>query len=262
MRFILARSCSPFRRLARRRATHRASSARRAAPQRPWRAGVAIAIVENGKIELAQGYGVRESAKPSRSMPTRSSRPDRPARPSPPPRSRSWSTRASSSWDDKVIDHLPDFRMYDPWVTREMTVRDLLVHRSGLGLWRRRPVVRPGNRAAAPRPCGAAPHQAGDQLPQHLRLRQHPLHRRRRADRGGERPGAGNSSSATACLLAARHEQSDRRRDRLPANRTAHFHGRLDGPIVGIGRQQPYVRRRDAWRERRAGGRPRAAPMT
>src|SRR3546814_8531929 len=37
-------------------------------------------------------------------------------------------------WDDNVIDHLPDFRMHDPWVTREMTVRDLLVHRSGLGL--------------------------------------------------------------------------------------------------------------------------------
>jgi CubicO group peptidase (beta-lactamase class C family) len=37
-------------------------------------------------------------------------------------------------WDDKVIDHMPWFRMYDPWVTNEMTVRDLLVHRSGLGL--------------------------------------------------------------------------------------------------------------------------------
>ncbi len=38
------------------------------------------------------------------------------------------------SWDDRVIDRLPGFQMYDPWVTREMTVRDLLVHRSGLGL--------------------------------------------------------------------------------------------------------------------------------
>ena len=38
------------------------------------------------------------------------------------------------AWDDKIIDHMPDFRMYDPWVTREMTIRDLLVHRSGLGL--------------------------------------------------------------------------------------------------------------------------------
>src|SRR6185369_4379650 len=37
-------------------------------------------------------------------------------------------------WDDHVIDHMPAFQMYDPYVTREMTVRDLLVHRSGLGL--------------------------------------------------------------------------------------------------------------------------------
>ncbi len=37
-------------------------------------------------------------------------------------------------WDDKVIDRLPGFQMYDAWVTREMTIRDLLVHRSGLGL--------------------------------------------------------------------------------------------------------------------------------
>jgi CubicO group peptidase (beta-lactamase class C family) len=37
-------------------------------------------------------------------------------------------------WDDKVIDHLPGFEMYDPWATREITIRDLLVHRSGLGL--------------------------------------------------------------------------------------------------------------------------------
>src|SRR3546814_15969166 len=37
-------------------------------------------------------------------------------------------------WDDPVIDHMPWFRMYDPWVTREITIRDLLVHRSGLGL--------------------------------------------------------------------------------------------------------------------------------
>lgn len=37
-------------------------------------------------------------------------------------------------WEDKVIDHLPEFRMYDPWVTREFTIRDLLTHRSGLPL--------------------------------------------------------------------------------------------------------------------------------
>ncbi|WP_255516297.1 serine hydrolase domain-containing protein [Luteimonas suaedae] len=37
------------------------------------------------------------------------------------------------AWDDPVIKHLPDFRMHDPWVTREIQVRDLLIHNSGLG---------------------------------------------------------------------------------------------------------------------------------
>lgn len=37
-----------------------------------------------------------------------------------------------ADWNDRVIDHLPWFRLYDPWVTREFTVADLLAHRSGL----------------------------------------------------------------------------------------------------------------------------------
>jgi CubicO group peptidase (beta-lactamase class C family) len=37
-------------------------------------------------------------------------------------------------WEAPVIRYLPGFRMWDPYVTRELTVRDLLVHRSGLGL--------------------------------------------------------------------------------------------------------------------------------
>lgn len=35
-------------------------------------------------------------------------------------------------WDSKVIDILPEFRMSDPWVTREITIRDILIHCSGL----------------------------------------------------------------------------------------------------------------------------------
>ena len=35
-------------------------------------------------------------------------------------------------WDDLVIGHDPGFQMYDPWVTRQLTLRDLLCHRSGL----------------------------------------------------------------------------------------------------------------------------------
>jgi CubicO group peptidase (beta-lactamase class C family) len=35
-------------------------------------------------------------------------------------------------WNSRLIDYLPDFRLYDPWVTREFTVTDALSHRSGL----------------------------------------------------------------------------------------------------------------------------------
>ncbi len=36
--------------------------------------------------------------------------------------------------DDNVTDYIPEFKMYDPYVTAEFTIRDLLTHRSGLGL--------------------------------------------------------------------------------------------------------------------------------
>jgi CubicO group peptidase (beta-lactamase class C family) len=42
--------------------------------------------------------------------------------------------RGRLAWDDPVIKHLPQFRMFDPWVTEHMQVRDLLIHNSGLGL--------------------------------------------------------------------------------------------------------------------------------
>ena len=38
------------------------------------------------------------------------------------------------SWDDPVYQRLPGFVMYDPYVSHEMTIRDLLTHRSGMGL--------------------------------------------------------------------------------------------------------------------------------
>jgi CubicO group peptidase (beta-lactamase class C family) len=37
------------------------------------------------------------------------------------------------SWDDQVQERLPGFAMYDPWVSHEIRVRDLLTHRAGLG---------------------------------------------------------------------------------------------------------------------------------
>ena len=96
--------------------------------------GLGIAIVENGRTTLARGYGVR--------------RMDRDDRVTPDTLFLNGSTgKAFTSaalailvdqgrigWDDRVIDRLPGFQMYDPYVTRELTIRDLLTHRSGLGL--------------------------------------------------------------------------------------------------------------------------------
>jgi CubicO group peptidase (beta-lactamase class C family) len=95
--------------------------------------GASIAIVENGKVTVARGYGVRRlgsaDAVDADTLFQIGST------------TKAFTAAALAilveegelGWDDRVIDHLPDFRMYDPWVTREMTVRDLLVHRSGLG---------------------------------------------------------------------------------------------------------------------------------
>ncbi|MGJ4802684.1 serine hydrolase [Luteimonas sp. SDU82] len=96
--------------------------------------GMAIAVVEDGQVTLAKGYGVRAlgddaPVDANTIFPTGST-------------GKAVTAAALAllvdegkmGWDDRVIDHLPDFRMYDAWVTREMTVRDLLVHRSGLGL--------------------------------------------------------------------------------------------------------------------------------
>jgi len=37
------------------------------------------------------------------------------------------------NWDDKVIDYLPEFQLKDPYITREINIKDLLTHRTGIG---------------------------------------------------------------------------------------------------------------------------------
>jgi CubicO group peptidase (beta-lactamase class C family) len=96
--------------------------------------GLSVAIVKDGKIVLAKGYGVRRMGDPT------------------PVDGRTRFGIASNTklftatalallveegrieWDKPVTTYLPGFAMSDPYVTHELTVRDLLVHRSGLGL--------------------------------------------------------------------------------------------------------------------------------
>src|SRR5690554_299673 len=37
------------------------------------------------------------------------------------------------NWDDKITKHIPWFQMKDPWITQEITIRDALTHRVGIG---------------------------------------------------------------------------------------------------------------------------------
>jgi len=96
--------------------------------------GIAIAIVKDGRVALAKGYGVRRIGSPEPVTPRSLFR-------------IASNTKAFTAaalamlvdegkihWDDRVIDRLPAFEMYDPYVTRELTIRDLLTHRSGLSL--------------------------------------------------------------------------------------------------------------------------------
>jgi CubicO group peptidase (beta-lactamase class C family) len=96
--------------------------------------GLSLAVVKDGKVVVAKGYGVRRLGD------------------APTVDGRTLFGIASNTkiftatalgllveegkvaWDAPVISYLPWFRMSDPYVTRELTVRDLLVHRSGLGL--------------------------------------------------------------------------------------------------------------------------------
>ena len=97
--------------------------------------GIALAIVKDDAVVVAKGYGVRKLGEPRRRWTrARCSASRRTPRRSPRRRSACSSRRGKIEWDAPVIRYLPAFAMWDPFVTRELTVRDLLVHRSGLGL--------------------------------------------------------------------------------------------------------------------------------
>ncbi len=99
-----------------------------------WRVpGLAMAVAKDGKVVVERGYGVRQLGQPA------------------PVDSHTLfaigsTTKAMTAalvgmlvddkllaWDDPVVKHLPWFQLKDPAVTRELTVRDLLTHRGGLG---------------------------------------------------------------------------------------------------------------------------------
>ncbi|MBT2766418.1 serine hydrolase [Stenotrophomonas sp. ISL-67] len=96
--------------------------------------GIAVAVVKDGQIVYERGYGVRELGKPA---PVEADTLFAIASNTKAFTATSLNLLAEQGklkMDDRVIDHLPSFRMSDPYVTGEMRIRDLLSHRSGLSL--------------------------------------------------------------------------------------------------------------------------------
>jgi CubicO group peptidase (beta-lactamase class C family) len=96
-------------------------------------AGLSIAVVRNGHVVFKKAYGVREIGKPA-AVDTSTLF------------AIASTTKAMTAasigmlvdekklaWDDPVTKYIPSLQMYDPFVTKELTVRDLLTHRTGLG---------------------------------------------------------------------------------------------------------------------------------
>jgi CubicO group peptidase (beta-lactamase class C family) len=95
--------------------------------------GLSVTVVKDGKIIFKKGYGVRElgttdqvntqtlfaCASTTKAMTATCMA--------------MLVDEGKVKWDDPVINYLPDFQLYDPFVTRELKIRDLLTHNSGVG---------------------------------------------------------------------------------------------------------------------------------
>jgi CubicO group peptidase (beta-lactamase class C family) len=100
---------------------------------RDWEVpGLAIAVVRRDSVIFARGYGVRELGG--------SNRVDEHTRFAIASTSKAFTTAALGMlvdegrlrWNDPVAEHLPGLVLQDPWLSRELTVRDLVTHRAGL----------------------------------------------------------------------------------------------------------------------------------
>jgi CubicO group peptidase (beta-lactamase class C family) len=106
------------------------------AARQDWRVpGIAVAVVQDDSLVMAEGFGVchiltgeRVNANTVFAIASNS---------------KAFTATAIGllvqegklSWDDPIINFLPDFQMYDPLATRKVTLRHMLAHKSGLGLW-------------------------------------------------------------------------------------------------------------------------------
>ncbi|MEN6619509.1 MAG: serine hydrolase [Rikenellaceae bacterium] len=96
--------------------------------------GIAVAVVKDGKVIHSRGYGVSSLITMQKT--------DENTLFAIASNSKAFTSAALGilidegklKWNDLVTDYIPEFKMYNPYVTEEFTIKDLLTHRSGLGL--------------------------------------------------------------------------------------------------------------------------------
>src|SRR5215204_3670025 len=88
--------------------------------------GIAIAVVHRDQVVYKKGFGVREAGKPQRVDADTVFQVASVSKPITSTVLAALVGEGRIGWDDRVIDHDPGFWMYDPFVTRELRLRDLL----------------------------------------------------------------------------------------------------------------------------------------
>lgn len=94
--------------------------------------GMAIGIVQDGKLIFKKGYGVKTSGGSDPVTEHTIFQIGSTTKAFTATLAAMLVDEGKINWDDKVIDRAPDFMMYDPWVTREFRIADLMAQRSGL----------------------------------------------------------------------------------------------------------------------------------
>ncbi len=98
-----------------------------------WEApGLAIAVVRNDSVIFAKGFGVREIGKPDPVTPNTVFAIGSTSKAFTVGLLGMLVDEKRIAWDDRVTKYLPSFELFDSYATRDLTIRDLLTHRSGL----------------------------------------------------------------------------------------------------------------------------------
>jgi len=94
--------------------------------------GAAVAVIYNDRVVFLRGYGVRKIGEAAQIDPDTVFEIASVSKPIASTILASLVGQGKISWDDKVADLEPDFKLSSPETTREVTIRDFLSHRSGL----------------------------------------------------------------------------------------------------------------------------------